>query len=285
MLKLKKIMVAFILVLFAGMASGFVGTSYWALEPQNIYAEQNEQSAILSNVLPADELLVVERNDNWSKVYCKETKSFGYTKTATLSLLPIGGKAPARYVDHTDQTNIIRIGDSRIDQMYNSISETERAKSSWISEPGAGFPWLMGSVVPTIDSLPSLENKVIIIQLGVNDIIFRGEKYARENYSNFNNTKAVEWMNRGAIVVYNEVWPIVRDKATSQKVAALPEEDFTSYNTYIESKLGNNKNVLSLMYGIKNGLVGKPTTTDGLHYTKDYYASIFAYENRILNIP
>ena len=70
---------------------------------------------------------------------------------------------------------MIRVGDSRISQMYQAIGEEERAKSSWIASPGSGYPWFLSTAVPMIDAM-DINGKTIVIQLGVNDILYRGSR-------------------------------------------------------------------------------------------------------------
>jgi len=278
---IKKIVSMLIFSMIFMFSTGFVGVSKWTSTSSEIYMIPNSGTSVIAMAEAGSDLLMIEEVGEFSKVYCKEVGTWGYIKTAVLvDIRPYSMPLPT-YVDNTKTSNIIRIGDSRVAQMYEAISEEERAKSSWIASASSGYPWLMSTVVPMIDSM-NIEGKIIVIQLGVNDIMYSGSEYTKANYSAFYNTKAIEWMNRGAKVYYNEIWPIRKDQAVNTIIASTQEDsDFIAYNDFIEKSLPAGISYMSYNEAKSIGKVIPIETLDGVHFTKDVYQSI--YQNEMQN--
>lgn len=279
-------MVLILLFIFVLLGTtGFAGDSKWAVCDTMIYSDMNTVAPVLSKVCGNGEVLIVPVNETWSRAYSAETATWGYIqKQALTNTVPDHLFLP-KYIDNTSKSQIIRIGDSRIAQMYESVSEKERKKSSWICKGGADFSWLMACAVPQIDALPDLKGKVILIQLGINDIVYSGTQCSIQNYSDFYNTKAKEWTGRGAVVIYDQVWPIDTEIIEQTIPKELISKDFKGVDNFLTVFNGNMNQLIpaeiyktSYLEAYQGGLIAAPVITDGVHYNSQSYQSIYNAE-------
>ena len=277
---MKKITLLIISLFIYSCLVGFVGFPKWAIKDIPIYEQPNQKSNAISICQKDKELLVIIEDNIYAKVYSHNTGTWGYVLKENLTTIRPNDMPMPKLIDN--ESNVIRIGDSRVDFMYQNVSEEEKNKSSWIVEGGAGYDWLQRTVVPTIDSM-NIKDKTIIIQLGVNDIIFHDLNYAKENYSNFYKTKAIEWNNRGANVYFDYVWPIYRKATNNIKINSISCDDFFSeYNNYIVSILPKEINIMNFNQEIINQKQKMITTIDGIHFIPEDYIRIYNFQKYIL---
>lgn len=108
------------------------------------------------------------------------------------------------YEDNDSDTYII--GDSRIFHMRNSLEEA--SDFNWIGISGSGYYHLINEMVPTLNR-ERLRGKTIIVESGLNDILFGGGiQNAYIYYYDFYNNTAQKWIKRGAKVKMVRVLPI-----------------------------------------------------------------------------
>ena len=274
----KKMTMVFMICIMFLLVTGFLGVPKWTSVRADIYELPSSEASVIAVAEAGVDLLKIAEEGEFSKIYCRETGSWAFIRTSVLvDTRPYSMPLPT-YIDNTNTSQMIRVGDSRISQMYQAIGEEERAKSSWIASPGSGYPWFLSTAVPMIDAM-DINGKTIVIQLGVNDILYRGSDYSRNQYSLFYNTKAMEWVNRGAKVYFDEVWPIRKDQASSQVILGTPEDsDFTAYNDYIRKSLPDGIACISYNEAKAAGQVVPIETVDGVHFTQMVYQCIYQYE-------
>ena len=281
----RKVLLVLLFVFALFSMTGFAGESKWALSDTKIYSDMNTGAPVLSVICTQKEVLTVKVNDAWSKAYSVEAASWGYVQNQFLMDTASNQLPLPKYIDNTTRSQIIRVGDSRIAQMYDSVSEKDRNKSSWICKGGADYNWLMSCAVPQLDALPDLSGKVILIQLGINDIVYTGTKPAIQNYTLFYNTKAKEWISRGAVVIYDQIWPvdtavIINNIPKNLLAGDFKEEDnfLTVFNSSMSQYIPAEIYKTSFLEACQGGLLTAPVITDGVHYSSQSYQSIYNAE-------
>lgn len=107
----------------------------------------------------------------------------------------------------------VYVGDSRTYIMHNFIGDDN---ASWIGYPGTKYDTFAGAATSAIDSM-YLNGKKIIILYGINDITSYGAQQTFNLYNAFLNTKAQEWINKGASVYFVSLVGITNDLVTDDK--------------------------------------------------------------------
>lgn len=171
-------------------------------------------------------------------------------------------KGKTIFDDHTDSSNIILIGDSKTAQMRSVV---DSSKATWIAEEGAGYEWFAGIATPIVDKL-NLSGKKIYIMTGINDLIISGFS-SYQSYVYFMYTKAQEWENLGAEVVFVSVNPI-------QYYENVSNEIICQYNNSIKESLPANIEYLDMYSMLGNW--GQYATVDGLHYDANTYRVVYS---------
>lgn len=164
-------------------------------------------------------------------------------------------------IDNRDKSNVIFIGDSRTYQMNK---KTDSSLASWIAESSSEYKWFQQIAIPIMDTT-DLKGKKICILMGVNDYIVNGISSA-DNYINFYNTKAQEWINKGASVIFVSVMPT---NGGYEYINAGIDE----FNEKIRNKKNSNIKYLDLNTFMKTyGF----NTVDGIHYDDYTYNVIYS---------
>ena len=152
------------------------------------------------------------------------------------------------YVVEDNKAPVYFIGDSRL---YMMRLATGPAGVNWLAECGSGFEVLMNKVVPEIDG-ENLYGKTIIIEYGINDIILLMGTYgAIASYTQFFNTKAQEWIAKGAVVKFVQVMPTGTDSTNAE---------IDRFNAAVTAAIPPNIHVVNLKNALEYGFL------DNVHY-------------------
>ncbi len=152
---------------------------------------------------------------------------------------------------------VIFVGDSRFVQMQNSVGENS---CTWIAESSKGYNWFNEKAIARIDNNVGNGSK-ILINLGVNDV---GNL---QKYISLVNTKANEWVGKGATVYYSSVNPVWENPYVT-------EEQVEYFNSQMQANLNENVHWIdshSYLNAVGYRLV------DGLHYSTETYQTLYAY--------
>ncbi|MBD5521735.1 MAG: SH3 domain-containing protein [Lachnospiraceae bacterium] len=152
---------------------------------------------------------------------------------------------------------VIFVGDSRFVQMQNSVGENS---CTWIAESAKGYKWFNENAIARIDNNVGSGSK-ILINLGVNDV---GNL---QKYISLVNTKANEWVGKGATVYYSSVNPVWENPYVT-------EEQVEYFNSQMQANLNENVHWIdshSYLNSVGYRLV------DGLHYSTETYQTLYAY--------
>ena len=106
---------------------------------------------------------------------------------------------PEAYV--VNNSNVIIVGDSRMVLVHDAVGD---AGCDWLATAGSGYNKLeeYSKLIDTMD----LKGKKIIISYGINDINIGNPSIAGfYKYQNFMNTKAQEWIKKGASVYFTDI--------------------------------------------------------------------------------
>ena len=152
---------------------------------------------------------------------------------------------------------VIFVGDSRFVQMQNSVGENS---CTWIAESSKGYNWFNEKAIARIDNNVGNGSK-ILINLGVNDV---GNL---QKYISLVNSKANEWVGKGATVYYSSVNPVWENPYVT-------EEQVEYFNSQMQANLNENVHWIdshSYLNSVGYRLV------DGLHYSTETYQTLYAY--------
>ena len=163
---------------------------------------------------------------------------------------------------------IIIIGDSRTEDLYNTVGESG---CIWSYKVGAGISWMMNEGVPAVEEYIG-ENSAVVILLGVNDCAYSG---TAEQYLSYINGKSDEWIRRGASVYYVSVTPgdesILKDDATN--------DDILTWNAIMSEGLSGNVHYVDIYEDMLDDL----STNDGLHYNSSSSSRYFELISAAVN--
>lgn len=251
-------------MIFGMLLVGFKGNETEYTKSAVIFTGMTTQQG---QIIPAyTELATFEITGPNTKIFYKG--QYGYVATKDLltydDLLKIDSKWKGKTIleDHTDSSNVILIGDSKTAQMRSVV---DSSKATWIAKEGAGYEWFTGIATPIVDGM-NLSGKKIYIMTGINDLIVSGFS-SYQSYVYFMYTKAQEWENLGAEVVFVSVNPI-------QYYENVSNEIICQYNSSIKQTLPANIEYLD-MYSIL-GNWGQYATVDGLHYDANTYRVVYS---------
>lgn len=234
----------------------------------DIYQSDSTDATKIGVLYPLQEVAVLgSGSNNMYKVAVSGT--VGYVsganllsyETARTILLQVTNQSYSlpytTYVDRTQSSEVIFVGDSRTVQMLEATQDTQ---CSWIGESMRGYEWFVNIGIPLIDATAG-EGSKIVVQVGINDLSRAAE------YAQILNQKAVEWASQGAQLYVVSVNPldfhqtisdpmIVQFNAVMQH-SLLPE--ILYFNTY--------------QFLVDNGY----HTVDGIHYNAETYQRIYHY--------
>lgn len=255
------------------MLTGFsnLNVKYTKL-PVMIKAEPAFTAQDMIGVNPGEEVLILEDLQNgWLKVSRDSIEGYipagvvvdyeEYRQLLEKIGYPVENIYEPLLVDHTDKSNLILIGDSRTAQMYDAVTTKEAA--SWIAECGKGYHWFSEIAVPIVDCM-DLQGKTIEIELGANDLAAYGPEIV-DNYIKFYQTKALEWVKKGAKVRVISLKPIAYHTKFS-------EGSIEEFNRRISESLPKELEYIDMNTFLKeNGF----QTIDGVHYDDTTYQKIY----------
>ncbi len=158
-------------------------------------------------------------------------------------------------------SDIYLVGDSRTLYGYMDTLDT---RANWYAACGTSYPYFAQNYIPRLDK-KNLRGKKIVILYGINDISYYGKETACLSWISFYNTKAQEWIARGAEVYACSVLGYDYSSLTSPGVTAgrvlEMNKNVEAYNKLIETMLPYNIRYIRLHYSTVSPL------RDGVHYT------------------
>ena len=160
-----------------------------------------------------------------------------------------GDSTSTARTDNSSTSQIVFIGDSRT----NALKDVNTNSSNvFICKDSEGYDWMMSTGFPEADSYAKQGTSFVIL-MGVNDL------YKKADYVTAINSKAQEWISKGAKVFYASVGPVVDDPyATNAEI-----EDF---NNTLKNGLISDITFIDLYAELTaNGY----QTVDGTHYTTE----------------
>lgn len=166
-------------------------------------------------------------------------------------------ETPQPVTEVKNVAGVIFVGDSRFVQMQNSVGENS---CTWIAESAKGYNWFNEKAIARIDNNVGSGSK-ILINLGVNDV---GNL---QKYISLVNSKANEWVGKGATVYYSSVNPVWENPYVT-------EEQVEYFNSQMQTNLNENVHWIdshSYLNSVGYRLV------DGLHYSTETYQTLYAY--------
>lgn len=158
---------------------------------------------------------------------------------------------------------IIFIGDSRTVGMQQAVGDDGNIWSCLI---GAGYSWFESTGVPAVDSQVGSDTAVVIL-MGVNDML-APETYS--SYASYINSKAEEWVGKGAEVYYVSVNPVI-DSGYSNPWGTITNESIEQWNANMVSSLSSSVGYIDTYTQIRSSF----TTIDGIHYEPSTYTAIY----------
>ena len=147
--------------------------------------------------------------------------------------------------------NIIFVGDSRFVGMFMYVD----SDATVIAEIGKGYKWLIDTADPELRAALT-DDSIVIFNLGVNDLGNAAK------YVDYINNLQAEFPN--ITIYYMSVNPVEQTTVSNESIDSFNEiisngitATYLDTNTYLQ----------------ENGF----STTDGLHYSKETYISIYDY--------
>ena len=159
-------------------------------------------------------------------------------------------------------SDIYLVGDSRT--VYGFM-DTLDTRVNWLAASGTSYPYFNEYYVPVLDKT-NLRGKKIVILYGINDIAYFGKGPACLTWVNFYNTKAQDWIARGAQVYACSVigfdYDSLPEGRSSQDVIESRNKDVEDYNALLESMLPANIGYIKLHLSTEDPM------RDGVHYSR-----------------
>ena len=155
------------------------------------------------------------------------------------------------------------VGDSRTVQMQMAVGSTDK---SYIAKVGEGYTYFRDVAVPAIMQNAG-KGTTMIINFGVNDLA------NVKKYANLVNANIDTWINAGITVYYSSVTPVGSN-------ASVSNAQIEAFNATLKENLDPRVNWIdSYSYLTQTGF----SSSDGLHYNKDTYKSLYAYYMSVIN--
>ena len=155
------------------------------------------------------------------------------------------------------------VGDSRTVQMQNAVGSTDKA---YIAKIGEGYSYFRDVVIPAIPQYAG-QGTTMIINFGVNDLA-----NARK-YVSLVNANIDAWVNAGITVYYSAVTPVGANTSVSNA-------QIEAFNVTLRDNLDPRVTWIdSYAYLSQVGF----SSSDGLHYSKDTYRSLYSFYMSVIN--
>ncbi len=196
-----------------------------------------------------DKLVKVEASE---ETIVKPSKSKTSIPKANLTTKTLG-------VEYAEK-NVIIVGDSRCVGMKSYVG----GQATWIAEVSMGLSWLKSTAWKKLKKM-SVKNKVIVFNLGVNDL-----GNASSYVSTMNNYGA-KLMAKGASVYFMTVNP-VDEKVEKKNGYVVKNSQIVTFNKKLASGLEGFGIIDTYDYLADNGF----KTVDGVHYKADTYKTIYS---------
>ena len=149
------------------------------------------------------------------------------------------------------------VGDSRTVQMELAVGSTDKA---FIAKIGEGYNWFKNTALSEIPTVAG-NGTTMIINFGVNDL---GNV---RKYIDLVNSNIDSWLAQGITVYYSSVTPV-------GNCSTVTNEQIENFNAKMQEGLDPRVNWIdSYSYLQQVGF----STSDGLHYSKDTYRTLYAY--------
>ncbi len=155
------------------------------------------------------------------------------------------------------------VGDSRTVQMQMAVGSTDKA---YIAKIGEGYSYFRDVAIPAIMQNAG-QGTTMIINFGVNDLA-NAKKYA-----NLVNANIDTWVNAGITVYYSSVTPVGSN-------ASVSNSQIESFNATLKDNLDPRVNWIDSYSYLSQAGFG---SSDGLHYNKDTYKSLYAFYMSVIN--
>lgn len=155
------------------------------------------------------------------------------------------------------------VGDSRTVQMQTAVGSTDKA---YIAKVGEGYSYFRDVAIPAIPQYAG-KGTTMIINFGVNDLA-----NARK-YVSLVNANIDAWVNAGITVYYSAVTPVGAG-------ASVSNAQIEAFNVTLRDNLDPRITWIdSYAYLSQAGF----SSSDGLHYNKDTYRSLYAFYMSVIN--
>ena len=155
------------------------------------------------------------------------------------------------------------VGDSRTVQLQMAVGNTDKA---YLAKVGEGYSYFKNTVLPEIPQAAG-PGTDMIINFGVNDLSNAG-KYIKLINSNID-----AWTEAGIKVYYSSVTPVGES-------ASVTNAQIENFNARLKSELDPRVTWIdSYSYLTQTGF----STSDGLHYNKETYKSLYAYYQYVIS--
>ncbi len=155
------------------------------------------------------------------------------------------------------------VGDSRTVQMQMAVGSTDKA---YIAKVGEGYTYFRDVAIPAISQYAG-QGTAMIINFGVNDLS------NAKKYVNLVNANIDAWTNAGITVYYSAVTPVGAG-------ASVSNAQIEAFNVTLRDNLDPRVTWIdSYAYLSQAGF----SSSDGLHYNKETYKSLYSYYMAVLN--
>lgn len=160
--------------------------------------------------------------------------------------------------------DIYLVGDSRTVYAW---ADTRDQRANWMAACGTSYSHFADHYLPLLDGT-DLNDRKIVILFGVNDIGYYGKEAACANWIGFYNTKAQEWIKRGASVYACSVLGFnyraeYNGSGCSYSDIVRMNCNVDEYNALMESLLPSNIGYIRLGFSTAEPL------RDGVHYSAE----------------
>ncbi len=155
------------------------------------------------------------------------------------------------------------VGDSRTVQLKMAVGTSDKA---YVAKVGEGYSYFKNTALSEIQSYAG-NGTTMIINFGVNDLANAG-KYIKLINSNID-----AWTNAGITVYYAAVTPVGDN-------ASVSNSQIESFNARLQAELDPRiKWIDGYSYLLQTGF----SYSDGLHYNKETYRSLYSYYMSVIN--
>ncbi|MBQ7564080.1 MAG: hypothetical protein IJT16_08825 [Lachnospiraceae bacterium] len=210
-----------------------------------VYFDENGQT--IENTLPEPPVEIVE------EVVVVETPE--------VSPAPLPSLAPSE-VRELYGSDIYLVGDSRT--VYGFMDTLDQ-RVNWLAACGSSYPYFNDYYVPILDRT-NLKGKKIVILYGINDISYYGKGPACLTWIGFYNSKAQEWIAKGAQVYACSVigfdYDSLPEGRNTKSEIESKNKDVEDFNALLESMLPANVGFIKLHLSTETPM------RDGVHYSR-----------------